>query len=119
MKKLLFIIPVLFLVAACDPGYSDLSAKYSVLPEELKDCKIYRLQGDGTGSMAVMRCPLSTTSVTYMEGKTQVTTATIDENPPVVSKEQKECEEDKGEYIITKHNGSVCVKTETIQRILY
>jgi hypothetical protein len=58
--KYLFII-ALVVLAGCTP-----SAKvkdYPVLPEELKDCKFFRIT-DGEGSnITVARCPNSTTTV--------------------------------------------------------
>ena len=60
MMKYLFIIGLLAL-AGCRP---DARPKhYPILPEELKDCKFFRLtDGDGA-SITVARCPNSTTTV--------------------------------------------------------
>lgn len=42
------------------------------LPDELKDCKFYRVEGfNGASSLRVVRCPNSSTSTTY--GKNQTT----------------------------------------------
>ena len=69
MKKIICILPIVFLLSACEPGYQE--TKASVLPQELKDCKFYWVTPDNGGGMTVVRCPLSSTSVSYRSGKTQ------------------------------------------------
>jgi len=56
-----FLIVALAVLAGCSP---DAQVKhYPVMPDELKDCKFFRLtDGDG-GSITVARCPNSTTTV--------------------------------------------------------
>ena len=62
-------------LAGCSPGYESLGMP--VLPDELKDCKFYRVS-NGEISMRVVRCPNSTTSTTYTSGKTTRTDVVID-----------------------------------------
>ena len=59
MKYLLIV--VLVALTGCSPEAR--VKNYPVLPDELKDCKFFRLtDGDG-GSITVARCPNSTTTV--------------------------------------------------------
>lgn len=68
---------VIFL-AGCEPSTSRIDYEYR-LPEELKDCEIYSLNtGDLGGSLKVVRCPNSTTTSRYMEGKVEKQVITID-----------------------------------------
>jgi hypothetical protein len=62
-------------LAACSP---DARVKnYPVLPDELKDCKFFRLtDGDGA-SITVARCPNSTTAVRQSD-KSGTTSVVID-----------------------------------------
>jgi len=80
MKLISILIPLVVatvaLLTGCEP-----SAKvrtYPVLPDELKDCKFFYLNGgDGVGSITVGRCPNSTTTV-QMNNKARTTTVVID-----------------------------------------
>ena len=52
-----------------DPSYTDKSTSY-LMPEGMKDCKVYRLEGEGNSkTLTVVRCPSSDTSTTYRVGK--------------------------------------------------
>ena len=74
MKYVILLLPVLCLVG-CSPRYTQES--YPVVPDDLKECKFYSLVGE-RNSIQVVRCPNSTTSATYIEGKATKTTVTID-----------------------------------------
>nr|WP_200563205.1 hypothetical protein [Paraburkholderia aspalathi] len=68
------------LAAGCGPSVSTPSYP---LPPELSDCKLYKLS-DGLDSITVARCPNSTTSTTYREGKSDHTAVVVDgESTPV------------------------------------
>jgi hypothetical protein len=68
-------------LAGC--GQSVSSLDYPV-PEELKDCAFYKLT-NGADAIKVVRCPNSTTSVTYRDGKHDQTSVVIDGTAPNVS----------------------------------
>lgn len=76
--KFLILISTIF-VMSCGQT-SEETSNYN-LPKELSDCKIYRLSSEGVGStLNIMRCPLSSTSVSYSSGKTTVTTITTEDS---------------------------------------
>ncbi len=77
IKKILIAISITAL-AACTPSYTDETGKYTVLPEELKDCKIYEIYNGNGNRMNVMRCPNSTTTTKVPSGKTSRTAVVID-----------------------------------------
>lgn len=73
---LVSLVCLAFLVG-CTPETKEESARF-VLPDELKDCKVYSMSSSDTGAVLhVMRCPNSTTSVTR-SGKAPIRTITID-----------------------------------------
>ena len=79
--KLIFLIG-LFLLTACTPKVEEITpSQYSenayVFPEELKDCKGYRLRPSCGIPLFVIRCPNSQTSVTTGD-KGSTTTVTIE-----------------------------------------
>ena len=51
----------------------------NILPEGLKDCTFYTLRDENYNRYTIVRCPLSSTSVTNRSGKVSVNTTTIDE----------------------------------------
>lgn len=56
MKTLAVILAALTL-AACDSGYTDNSADYT-LPYELKHCSVYKLSAENVGrTLHVVHCP--------------------------------------------------------------
>ena len=61
---------------ACTPSYKQLD--YPVLPEELKDCKIFRINNSAGTFLYVVRCPNSSTSTTFHSGKSTTTTTVVD-----------------------------------------
>lgn len=57
-------------VLACSPSYEDKSGEFSVMPEELKDCKIFRVQGT-VQHLYITKCPhADTTTSTTGKHKT-------------------------------------------------
>lgn len=64
-------VTALILLAACDASTSEKTNKY-VLPEELKDCRVYRMQGSGAeGALTIVRCPNSEVT-TQSGGKSKI-----------------------------------------------
>ncbi|MEX3983841.1 hypothetical protein AB4Y45_33185 [Paraburkholderia sp. EG287A] len=60
------------------------------LPQELSDCSLFRLQ-DGHGSeITVARCPNSTTSTTFREGKHDETSVIVDGPEPRALRARRE-----------------------------
>ena len=74
MKTLLVALAVVFLTA-CSPGAK--TKDYPILPEELRDCKFFRLTDDYGASITVARCPNSATTVRQSD-KAATTTVIID-----------------------------------------
>lgn len=68
MKKLLVLASMAILSACSDAAYTDRTSAW-LLPPELSDCKIYRLEPEGLGEMTALVCPRADTSVSYAEGK--------------------------------------------------
>lgn len=75
MKKIMLIIAVAITLSACNP--SAYTVSMPVLPEGFQDCKFAYVQNSST-SFYIARCPNSTTSATYKQGKTTKTTITVD-----------------------------------------
>lgn len=76
--KFLILISTIF-VMSCGQT-SEETSNYN-LPKELNDCKIYRLSSENIGStLNIVRCPLSSTSVSYSSGKHTVTTITTEDS---------------------------------------
>ena len=59
MKKLLFVVLVM-LLAGCTPSAKELN--FPVMPEELADCKVFRLSNSSGNIITVARCPNSVTT---------------------------------------------------------
>lgn len=76
MKKLILIAALL--LAGCDAYTDDVSGRYE-LPKGLKDCEVYRMTASRGKDLYVVRCPNSTTGVSYTENKNTVSTTTISE----------------------------------------
>lgn len=70
----------LFILAAlltgCTPSATE--ADYPVRPPELQDCKIYSLINGNGERITIARCPNSTTTANYKNGKTSAATITVD-----------------------------------------
>lgn len=75
MVKIATILSII-LLAGCTPSAEQ--KIWPVLPEELKDCKFYKLKDDAANTITVVRCPQSSTTVQYKVGKSTQTTVTID-----------------------------------------
>lgn len=128
MNKLLLLAAAV-LLTACEPGYKDQTARFPILPPELKDCKVYRIEADGPGHIKVVRCPNSTVTTVASSGKNNAMTTIVDVDVPPVPKpapkttsptprltpqeveERKGCAKKGGEYLKTR-KGFVCVITE-------
>lgn len=77
MKKLVVSLIAMVLVGCSPPSSTE--QHYGALPEEFKDCKIFRVSNEnGTDRIILARCPNSTTSTTYSEGKSKATTVVVD-----------------------------------------
>ena len=68
----------MILFAGCNFQPSAKEKVWEVLPEELKDCKFYNLTDSKGNFMRVVRCPLSSTTIQYQNGKTQEIAVIID-----------------------------------------
>lgn len=64
----------------CSKRTSESSDEF-VLPDGLKDCKVFRMDNGRMTHVIVVRCPNSSTSVRY-NGKHQWNTMTTDETVP-------------------------------------
>ena len=65
---------VIIALSGCNPSYTDKSTSY-LMPEGMKDCKVYVLDGDESSrSLTVVRCPSSDVSTTYKVGKSSYET---------------------------------------------
>ena len=77
MKLLMVIIGVIMLTG-CEPSYEEKTQNFTILPDELKDCKFYGVRSNTGSNLDIVRCPNSTVSTTYKSGKTTATTVVID-----------------------------------------
>ena len=66
--KQLIIIALALSVLGCEADYKDSTKKFS-MPPELSDCKIYDLTNVSGVRITVVRCPLSSTTTEYQDGK--------------------------------------------------
>lgn len=80
MSKLILVIVSVLILTACDvESYNKEITKVYTLPEGIKDCKVYYIQGDLTNnSLNVVRCPNSSTTTQWQAGKQQAS-ATVAE----------------------------------------
>lgn len=76
--KLLMIILSVIMLAGCEPSYKEKTQNFTILPDELKDCKFYDVRSNTGSNLKIVRCPNSTVSTTYNNGKTTLTTVVID-----------------------------------------
>jgi hypothetical protein len=77
MKSWILVFAVM--LSGCAPSAEERTANFTVIPDGLKDCKIYRIS-DGGENITVVRCPNSSTTSSYRIGKTKKTVTTIDYN---------------------------------------
>lgn len=78
MKRLLSAVLVLLVLVGCTPLGRDVTDEW-ILPDGLKDCRIYRLKNSSGLHLTVVRCQNSSTSVTTRSGK-KVTHAEVIED---------------------------------------
>lgn len=79
MKYLAILFLTIVLIGCAERHTSQMTYNYD-LPNELKDCQIYRLQSETISpDIIVVRCGnIPTTSTTYQEGRAQRHVITID-----------------------------------------
>lgn len=65
MKKLIAVAIVAVVLTGCEYGETTNDFK---LPNDLKDCKVYTVEGK-TKDLTIIRCPSSNTTVRYSYGK--------------------------------------------------
>lgn len=63
-------------LAGCSNSASEM--RFSAMPPELKDCKIFAVSNDSGSHIKVARCPNSTTTTTYSQGKSQASVIVVD-----------------------------------------
>ena len=76
MKYALILLSA-FMLSACEPKSVDVTNTF-VLPDTLADCTITVITNTNGGLLNVVRCPSSSTSTTYQQGKSQQTFVVID-----------------------------------------
>jgi hypothetical protein len=74
MKYIVMILAVV--LAGCTPSAQEQT--FPVVPEGLKDCKFYKLTDESANTIRVVRCPGSSTSMSYKTGKTRSNSIVID-----------------------------------------
>lgn len=75
MKKIILLV-ALMVLAGCNPSYKTMS--FPVMPDELKDCKIFELVSIER-RIIVTRCPAAaSTSTNFPSGKTTANSVVID-----------------------------------------
>jgi hypothetical protein len=67
---------VLLATAGCTDKVEE--RKFSAMPKELADCRVFYVQNRDGNSMTVVRCPNSATTAYVRSGKQTQTTVTID-----------------------------------------
>ena len=76
--KLLRVVLSVVMLTGCEPSYEEKTQNFTLLPDELKDCKFYNVRSNTGSNLNIVRCPNSTVSTTYKSGKTTLTTVVID-----------------------------------------
>lgn len=76
MKKIIIFLFLISLFGCGNNSYNEVV--FPVIPTELKDCKTFNLQNVNGFGITVMRCPNSTTSTNYNEGKIKKTVVVVD-----------------------------------------
>lgn len=75
MQKILIVILSVFILVSCTRQTSE--TQEFILPEGLKDCRIFRMDNGQLTQVIVVRCPNSSTTVKY-NGKHSWETITVD-----------------------------------------
>lgn len=82
MKRIIFMtlaIVISLLLSSCEKSAKETTEDY-ILPDGLKDCKIFDLR-DASGSyLRVVRCPLSNASAQYRSGKITYSSHVVETN---------------------------------------
>lgn len=76
-KRLVALAAVVTVIGCSDDTGSARTKNWDWLPEDLKDCKVYKVHPSNSPVLTVFRCPNSTTSTTTHE-KSPQTTVVID-----------------------------------------
>ena len=63
----LFLVFLLVTVSACSPSYEEKS--YPLLPDDLSDCKFYKISNGPFSTIKIVRCPNSITSTTWKQAR--------------------------------------------------
>lgn len=63
MNKIVIFILTLILTA-CSKETKNISERYQ-LPDELSDCRVYRMRAEGGNVITLVRCPNSSTTTSY------------------------------------------------------
>lgn len=74
--KIIFLLALLVLITGCENAAKEL--KFPVLPPDLQDCKIYYLTNEKGFNITIARCPNSTTTTNYKQGKSSHSTVVVD-----------------------------------------
>lgn len=76
MKLVISLLLLFILCSGCTPSAEEYRPE--VIPEGLSDCKFFVVLSSSGRHTKVVRCPNSSTSTSYMQGKVQSTTVVID-----------------------------------------
>ena len=79
MKRYIFIAAAMLMLAACDTQQATKLTVDLKQVRGLEDCTYYKVDPGGTTPIInVIRCPNSTTSSAYTQGKARINTVVID-----------------------------------------
>lgn len=79
MNKLLISLILIGFLGGCDMYTEESTANY-ILPDGLKDCKIYYMRNSYGNSVTVTRCPVSSSSTQYQSGKTAMSSTVVEDD---------------------------------------
>ncbi len=74
--KMMIAVALMGALAGCQNSSREIY--FSAMPADFKDCKIVRVTNDEGTHITLARCPNSTTTATVPNGKTTLTTITVD-----------------------------------------
>ena len=83
LRKFATISAIVFLVG-CTPTAKDLSHEFTVMPEGMKDCKIYGLVSNIGSRVTAIRCPNSSTITNFSSGKSTHSVIVVEREQPQV-----------------------------------